>query len=769
MASVGRMALDSYVRETAAAGEQRHGHGVQPVADRSVREPGAGPRVGALQNDPELEAGQHDVPVERVGAAVADGGVRGDDLADRPNVARLPQRAAHLHGLVPVGDAGHEPAEVDQRVANRGHLPVEHRSDPGLARVHQQVAEVKVAVHQPGRLVRRLVAGQERRQFIHAGQRLTRVPGHAPVALPFRLPAGHLPAQEPVRAPEVRQPHGNVVDAPDPRQLGGGFPAQLGPSGGGRGVGRQPHHRVDPIHRAHDHERDAEHGLVRARRGPARVRHVGAGQRLEYPRLAQDYLSSPRPRVPRRTAQHVARAGPAEPDQQVLRASLELDQVLDRPGREALRIKPARQRADIDQVDQRSTTKRQGWSQAPEDISFTVTSPEGERMYARQHALEHPGQPAIIMGTSGESVTFAEYEARCNQIAHLLRSAGLQRGDHIAVFMENSIPMLEIEGAAERTGLYYTLINSYLAPDEVAYIITNSSSRLLFSSAAKREVAEQAAAKCPQLERMLMTGPDVPPDGWESFDDAVAGFPGDPVPDESLGAAMLYSSGTTGQPKGVLRDLPTVAPSEPLPVMLFVRAMFGFRDGMTYLNPAPLYHSAPQASVAASLRMGCTTVGMEHVDAEQWLVLVDQHQVTNCQMVPVMFSRLLRLPEETRARYDTSSLECIVHAAAPCPVHAKKAMIAWLGPVITEYYGATEANGFTFCDSAQWLAHPGTVGRAILGELLILDDEGRQRPVGMDGTIWFRGATAFEYFQDPAKTEQGRTSDGTTSTVGDVA
>jgi acyl-CoA synthetase (AMP-forming)/AMP-acid ligase II len=388
-------------------------------------------------------------------------------------------------------------------------------------------------------------------------------------------------------------------------------------------------------------------------------------------------------------------------------------------------------------------------------------------MYARQHALEHPGQPAIIMGTSGETVTFAEYEARCNQIAHLLRSAGLHRGDHIAVFMENSIPMLEIEGAAERTGLYYTLINSYLAPDEVAYIITNSCSRLLFSSAAKREVAEQAAAKCPQLERLLMTGPDVP-DGWESFDAAVAGLPGDPVPDESLGAAMLYSSGTTGQPKGVLRGLPDAEPGEPLPVMLFVRAMFGFRDGMTYLNPAPLYHSAPQASVSASLRMGCTTVVMEHFDAEQWLALAERYQVTNCQMVPVMFSRLLRLPEETRTRYDTSSLECIVHAAAPCPVHVKKAMIDWLGPIITEYYGATEANGFTFCDSAQWLAHPGTVGRAILGELLILDDEGRQRPAGVDGTIWFRGATAFEYFQDPAKTEQSRTSDGTTSTVGDV-
>jgi len=389
-------------------------------------------------------------------------------------------------------------------------------------------------------------------------------------------------------------------------------------------------------------------------------------------------------------------------------------------------------------------------------------------MFARQHALDHPDQPAIIMGATGDTVTFAEYEAHCNQIAHLLRSAGLQRGDHIAVFMENSIPMLEIEGAAERTGLYYTLINSHLAPDEVAYIITNSAARLLFSSAAKREVAERAAAKCPQLERLFMTGSDLPPDGWESFDAAVAGLPSGPVPDESLGAAMLYSSGTTGQPKGVLRDLPTVAPSEPLPVMLFVRAMFGFRDGMTYLNPAPLYHSAPQASVAASLRMGCTTVVMEHFDAEQWLALVERYHVTNCQMVPVMFSRLLHLPDEVRERYGTSSLECIVHAAAPCPIHVKQAMIDWLGPVITEYYGATEANGFTFCDSAQWLAHPGTVGRAILGDLLILDDDGQPRPTGEDGTIWFRGATAFTYFQDPSKTAESRTSDGATSTVGDV-
>jgi acyl-CoA synthetase (AMP-forming)/AMP-acid ligase II len=389
-------------------------------------------------------------------------------------------------------------------------------------------------------------------------------------------------------------------------------------------------------------------------------------------------------------------------------------------------------------------------------------------VFARQQAIANPDKPAIIMASSGETVTFGQFEARSNRVAHLLRAAGLRRGEHIAVFIENSPQLLEIEGGAERTGLYYSLINTYLGAAEVEYIVANSQARVLFSSAFKREVAEAAAAKSPTLDRKLMTCPDPLPAGWEPYDAVVAGYPAAPVHDESLGTAMLYSSGTTGQPKGILRDLPEAGPDEPLPVMAFVRGMFGFREGMTYLSPAPLYHSAPQASVSAALRMGCTVIVMEHFDPEQWLALVERYRVTHCQMVPVMFNRLLRLPADVRARYDTSSLECIVHAAAPCPVHVKQAMIDWLGPVITEYYGATEANGFTYCTTAEWLAHPGTVGRPILGELLIVDGAGRQCPTGVDGTIWFRGATAFQYFQDPAKTAEGRTADGTASTVGDI-
>jgi len=389
-------------------------------------------------------------------------------------------------------------------------------------------------------------------------------------------------------------------------------------------------------------------------------------------------------------------------------------------------------------------------------------------MFARQHAMEHPEQPAIIMGSSGETVSYGEYEARSNRAAHLLRSAGLKRGDHIAVLMENSPRMLEIEAAAERTGLYFTLINTYLRRDEVAYIIADSQSRLLFTSAACRPVAEAAAANCPDLERTFVTGLATPPAGWESYDAVVAGLAGDPVPDESPGAAMLYSAGTTGRPKGVLRGLPDIALSEPHPVIGFLSALYGFRNGMTYLNPAPLYHAAPAVSVYAALRLGATSVVMEHFDAEQWLALVERYKVTNCQMVPVMFNRLLRLPEEVRRRYDTSSLECIIHAAAPCPVPVKRAMIDWIGPIITEYYGGTEANGVTFCDTAQWLAHPGTVGKPALGELLILDDEGNECPTGTDGTIWFRGATAFEYFRDPVKTSESRRDGGQTSTLGDV-
>jgi long-chain acyl-CoA synthetase len=340
--------------------------------------------------------------------------------------------------------------------------------------------------------------------------------------------------------------------------------------------------------------------------------------------------------------------------------------------------------------------------------------------------------------------------------------------DHIAIFMENNPRMLECCGAGERTGLYYTCVNSYLSPEEVAYIINDSGSRIVITSAAKREVALELPARCPDVERWLMVDIDQPEGAYEPYLDAVEPFPTHPVADERLGAAMLYSSGTTGRPKGILRPLPDVAPGEQLALMDFVAKVFQLHEGMTYLSPAPLYHSAPLGNLSGSLRLGATAIIMEHFDATQYLDLIARYRVTTSQVVPTMFSRLLKLPAEVRTAADVSSLEAIVHAAAPCPIPVKEQMIEWFGPIIYEYYGATEANGITFCTTQEWLAHKGTVGKAILGEVLILDEDGKECPTGTPGTVWFRGATNFEYYNDPGKTAESRDAAGNTSTVGDV-
>jgi long-chain acyl-CoA synthetase len=253
-----------------------------------------------------------------------------------------------------------------------------------------------------------------------------------------------------------------------------------------------------------------------------------------------------------------------------------------------------------------------------------------------------------------------------------------------------------------------------------------------------------------------------------NLDEAVAAMPDTPIPDEWLGTAMLYSSGTTGRPKGIIRPLPENPPGEGLFLFTFLIDLWRYREGMVYLSPAPLYHSAPQGAVNLTIRCGGTAVIMEHFDPEAFLALVERHKVTHSQLVPTMFSRMLKLPEATRRRYDLSSLETAIHAAAPCPIPVKQQMIDWWGPIILEYYGATEGLGFTACDSAEWLAHPGTVGKVALGELHILDEEMQPSPPGEPGTIWFKTATPFEYFHDADKTREARSADGSMSTVGDV-
>ncbi len=389
-------------------------------------------------------------------------------------------------------------------------------------------------------------------------------------------------------------------------------------------------------------------------------------------------------------------------------------------------------------------------------------------MYPGSHATAHPDRAAFIMAGTGETVSYAELEARANRLAHLLRAHGLQRLDHFSIFMENNNRYLEACAAGERTGLYYTCVNSYLKADELAYILNNSESRVLITSASRSEVAREALKQCPRVTlALIVDGPGNDP-VFQDYATAVAGFPATPIADERLGTPMLYSSGTTGRPKGIVRPLPDNPPSEPLPLFHFLNKLWRYRPDMIYLSPAPLYHSAPQAAVSLTIRNGGTVVIMEHFDPEQYLALVPRYKVSHSQLVPTMFSRMLKLPEAVRTTYDLSSLEIAVHAAAPCPAQVKEQMIAWWGPIIHEYYGATEGLGFTACDSAEWLAHRGSVGRVLLGDLHILDESMQPCPKGVSGEIWFKTATPFEYFNDPERTAQSRSADGTMSTVGDV-
>lgn len=398
-------------------------------------------------------------------------------------------------------------------------------------------------------------------------------------------------------------------------------------------------------------------------------------------------------------------------------------------------------------------------------------------MYPGKYAQQHADRPAFIMASSGESMSYAELEARSNRLAHLLRDQGLERLDHYAVFMENNRHFIESCVAGERTGLYYTCINAYLAVDELAYVLDNCEAQLVITSREKLQVARQALERCPRVRLCLVAGglgDDVAAEARSGsarvvdFDEAVAGYPATPVADEWLGTAMLYSSGTTGRPKGVLRPLPENPPSQPLPLFNFLDKLWQCEEGMMYLSPAPLYHSAPLANVSLVIRNGGTAVIMEHFDPQHYLELVPKYRITHTQLVPTMFARMLKLPPQVRAEADVSSLKIAIHAAAPCPVQVKEQMIAWWGPIIHEYYGATEGLGFTACNTEEWLAHRGTVGRVLLGDIHIFDEQMQPVPKGESGEIWFRTASPFVYFNDPERTALTRSPDGTMTTVGDM-
>ena len=379
-------------------------------------------------------------------------------------------------------------------------------------------------------------------------------------------------------------------------------------------------------------------------------------------------------------------------------------------------------------------------------------------------AATHPDKPAYTMAETGAVVTFAELEAGANQGAQLLRSLGLQRGDHIAILLENHPRFFQICWAAQRSGIYYTAISWRLQQQEVDYIVNNCEARVFITSYARKDVVEPLAGNMPLVKQAYMLDGTV--DGFGSWEDATAAMPTQPIADQSEGAAMLYSSGTTGYPKGVKRPLPEVAYGEEEGVDL-LKVLYGASDESVYLSPAPLYHAAPLAFTMNCIRTGVPVVVMEHFEAEFALQCIEQYKTTHSQWVPTMFVRMLKLPKEVRLKYDVSSMHCAIHAAAPCPIPIKEQMIDWWGPVIYEYYAGTEGNGFVQLNSDEWLAHKGSVGKPLTCELHICDEDGEEVPAGESGTIYMDGGGTFEYYKDEGKTNDSRHPKGW-STLGDV-
>jgi long-chain acyl-CoA synthetase len=374
-------------------------------------------------------------------------------------------------------------------------------------------------------------------------------------------------------------------------------------------------------------------------------------------------------------------------------------------------------------------------------------------MYLSDHARGNPNKLAMV-ATGGQAATYGELDDRSNRLAHLLYARGLRRGDHIAIFMENNIRFMDVVWAAYRSGLYVTPINRFSNAAEAAYIAQDCGAQAIVSSFARRGVAEEIPRHLLNCEIRLVVDGVV--DGWESYETTIAEYPAEPLAQEWMGDTMFYSSGTTGRPKGILNPLPDQSPAEGF-AKRQLSNRFGFSADTVYLSPAPIYHAAPLASVLNVQALGGTVVMMEKFDPEAALGLIERRRVTHSQWVPTMFVRMLKLPAEVRTRFDLSSHRLAIHAAAPCPVDVKRQMIEWWGRILYEYYAGTEGAGSTGITSDEWLAHPGSVGRASLGILHICDDEGRELPIGESGLIYFeRDSPIFSYHNDEAKTQASR-------------
>jgi long-chain acyl-CoA synthetase len=385
-------------------------------------------------------------------------------------------------------------------------------------------------------------------------------------------------------------------------------------------------------------------------------------------------------------------------------------------------------------------------------------------MHPYLHARTTPDKPACIYPGAGEVVTYRQLDERSNQGAHVFRSLGLRRGDVIAVCMENHPRYLEIAWANQRSGLYIVCISSKLSASEVEYIVKDCGARLFITSRGMGELAAQVAPLLDGVRPMMVGGAVEPYASWEALCEAA---PTTPIADQSTGTDMLYSSGTTGRPKGVkfaLTDEPIDAPTT---LVQLASKLYGVDAQTVYLSPAPLYHAAPLRWCMTVHHLGGTVVQMDRFEAQSALSLIETHRVTHAQWVPTHFVRFLRAPAEVRARYDLSSLRCAIHAAAPCPASVKEQMIQWWGPVLEEYYAGTEGNGMTAIGSREWLQKKGSVGRAVFGRLQVCNEAGEPLPPMTEGLVYFADGKPFEYHNAPAKTAESRNALGW-STLGDI-
>jgi fatty-acyl-CoA synthase len=363
------------------------------------------------------------------------------------------------------------------------------------------------------------------------------------------------------------------------------------------------------------------------------------------------------------------------------------------------------------------------------------------------------------MAGSGRIVTYRQLNDRSNQAAQLFRRLGAKAGDHIAILMENNAEYLEVCWAAQRSGLVYTAVSTHLAPDEVAYILDNCDAVLLVTSRSLAGLAAAAGVQVTRLRHRLMVG--AVSAGFESYEALRDAQPAEPIADECAGVDMLYSSGTTGRPKGVAVEFNSSDITAMLPALQALSKFFQFDADTVYLSPAPLYHSAPLRYNMMTMFAGGTAYIMEKFDAGKALELIERHRITHSQWVPIMFSRMLALPEAVRRDTDVSSMRFAIHAAAPCPVSVKAAMIEWWGPVIYEYYASTETIGVTMIGPEEWLAHPGSVGRAIVGKPHVVDDEtGAELGIDEIGTLYFSDGPTVSYHKDPVKTASIRNAQG---------